>query len=100
MTDGSLRQYAFLAITTRGFAIVALGVASVLASDATAVLAVLSVVGLLALGLAIGNLAARQTDLIPLIYIHATVPGLLCAWQLYGRELSLRRRRRVIAQPA
>ena len=43
MTDGSLRQYAFLAATTRGFAIVALAMASVLASDSTAVLAVLSV---------------------------------------------------------
>jgi signal transduction histidine kinase len=43
MTDGSLRQYAFLAATTRGFAILALAVASVLASDSTGVLAVLSV---------------------------------------------------------
>lgn len=63
-------------------------------------LAVLSVVGLLALGLAIGNLAARQTELIPLIYVHATVPGLFCAWRLYGSEITLRRRRRVLAQPA
>ena len=56
--------------------------------------AVLSVVGLLALGLAIGNLAARQTSLIPLIYVHAVAPGLFCAWRLYGRELRFRRRRR------
>jgi signal transduction histidine kinase len=43
MTDGSLRQYAFLAATTRSFALVALAVASLLANDATGVLAVLSV---------------------------------------------------------
>jgi len=43
MTDGSLRQYAFLAATTRGFALVALAVASILASDSMGILAVLSV---------------------------------------------------------
>ena len=64
--------------------------------------AVLSVVGLLALGLAIGNLAARQTELIPLIYVHAIVPGLFCAWRLYGSELPrrLRPRRRRTLQAA
>ena len=62
--------------------------------------AVLSVVGLLALGLAIGNLAARQLDLVPLIYVHATVPGLLCAWRLYGPEVLSRRRQRALLQPA
>jgi lipopolysaccharide export system permease protein len=50
--------------------------------------AVLSVVGLLALGLAISNLAARQTALIPLIYVHAVLPGLVCAWWLFGPELA------------
>ena len=60
-------------------------------------MAVLSVVGLLAVGLAIGNLAARQTSLIPLIYVHATVPGLYCAWRLYGGEFGLRRRRRRVS---
>ena len=49
--------------------------------------AVLSVVGLLALGLAIGNLAARHTELIPLIYVQATLPGLYCAWRLFGPDL-------------
>jgi lipopolysaccharide export system permease protein len=48
--------------------------------------AVLSVVGLLALGLAIGNLAARQTALIPLVYAQAVVPGLFCAWRLFGSD--------------
>ena len=52
--------------------------------------AVLSVVGLLALGLAISNLAARQTTLIPLIYLHAVLPGLLCAWRLFAGEIFVR----------
>jgi len=55
--------------------------------------AVFSVVGLLALGLAIGNLAARQLDLVPLIYLHATLPGLYCAWRLFGPEMFTRRLR-------
>ena len=63
-------------------------------------LAVFSVVGLLALGLAIGNLAARQLDLVPLIYVHATVPGLLCAWRLFGPEVLSRRHQRALLQPA
>ena len=56
-------------------------------------IAVMSVVGLLALGLAIGNLAARQVSLIPLIYVHAIVPGLFCAWRLFGPEIFARRLR-------
>lgn len=63
-------------------------------------LAVLGVVGLLALGLAIGNLAARQLGLVPLIYVHAIVPGLLCAWRLFGPEMFDRRRPRALLQPA
>lgn len=62
--------------------------------------AVLSVVGLLAIGLAIGNLAARQLELVPLIYIHATVPGLLCAWRLFWPEVFSRRHQRALLQPA
>ena len=46
--------------------------------------AVLSVVALLALGLALLNLAARQPALIPLVWIHATLPGLACAWLLFA----------------
>jgi lipopolysaccharide export system permease protein len=48
------------------------------------VVAVLTVVGLLALGLAVANLAARQPLLIPLIWVHAIAPGLLGAWMLYA----------------
>lgn len=46
--------------------------------------AVLSVVALLALGLAFQNLAARAPVLIPLIWIHAILPGVLCAWFLFA----------------
>ena len=46
--------------------------------------AVLSVVGLLALGLALQNLAARQPVLIPLIWVHALAPGLVCGWVLFA----------------
>lgn len=46
--------------------------------------AILGVVGLLALGLAIQNIAARQPVLIPLIWVHALLPGLLCAYALFA----------------
>jgi lipopolysaccharide export system permease protein len=46
--------------------------------------AVLSVVALLALGLAVQNLAARGPVLIPLIWIHAILPGVVCAWFLFA----------------
>lgn len=48
--------------------------------------AVLIVVSLLALGLAVQNLAARSPGLIPLIWIHAILPGLLCAWFLFAPQ--------------
>ncbi len=51
--------------------------------------AVLSVVILLALGLAIANLAARETVLIPLIWVHAILPGVICAWFLFGPEMTM-----------
>ncbi len=50
-------------------------------------LAIGSVVGLLALGLVVQNLAAKFPALIPLIWLNATVPGLACAGMLYGPEL-------------
>ncbi len=48
---------------------------------------VLGVVALLALGLAIANLAARQVALIPLIWLHAILPGVVCGWLLLGPQL-------------
>ena len=52
-------------------------------------ISVLSVVGLLALGLAINDLAARQTALIPLIWVYSALPGLVCAWLLFGPQAGL-----------
>ncbi len=39
-------------------------------------------VGLLAMGLAFGTLAARNSDLLGLMWLHATVPGIIAAWLL------------------
>lgn len=49
-----------------------------------AALGVTMVVVLLALGLAVGNLAARNNAAIPLIWVHALAPALLAAWVLSG----------------
>jgi lipopolysaccharide export system permease protein len=46
------------------------------------VVAVLIVVGLLALGLAVNNLAARDNALIPLMWVQAIAPGLVGLWML------------------
>jgi len=46
-----------------------------------------AVVGLLALGLALGNLAARNPAMIPLLWIHAVLPGVMAAWILFGPRL-------------
>lgn len=51
-----------------------------LASSAT-------VVGLLALGLAIEDLAARHNALISLMWVQAALPGIICAWLLLGPRL-------------
>ena len=55
-------------------------------------LAILIVVGLLALGLALLNLAAREPILIPLIWAQAILPGLACAVYLFAPEVDLFRR--------
>ena len=44
-------------------------------------------VGLLALGLAIGTLAARDSDLLFLMWLQAIVPGLACLWLLFGPSI-------------
>jgi lipopolysaccharide export system permease protein len=43
-----------------------------------------AMVGLLALGLALGTLAARDNSLLFLMWAHATVPGIICAWLLFA----------------
>lgn len=50
-------------------------------------LAIATVVGLLATGLAVGNLAARNTALIPLLWVHAIAPGVVAVWVLFGPRL-------------
>jgi lipopolysaccharide export system permease protein len=52
-------------------------------------IAILSVVGLLAIGLAVTNLATRNNALIPLIWTQAVLPGIVCAWLLLGPRLQL-----------
>lgn len=54
-------------------------------------IAVAIAVGLLASGLAIGNLAVRDSAFLPLIWLHAVAPGLLAAWVLSDSP-GLRRR--------
>lgn len=56
---------------------------------------VAAMVGLLALGLAFGTLAARDNSLIFLMWLHAIAPGIVCAWLLFGPAL-----RPFHAQPA
>jgi lipopolysaccharide export system permease protein len=52
-------------------------------------------VGLLALGLAFGTLAARDNSLLFLLWLQAAVPAIACAWLLFGPQL-----RKLIVQPA
>lgn len=57
-----------------------------------AALGVGMVVVLLALGLAVGNLAARNNAAIPLVWVQAVAPGLVAAWVLSGSPGLPRRR--------
>ncbi len=52
-------------------------------------LAVATVVALLAGGLTIANLAQREPALLPLVWVAAMAPGLVCLWLLAGPELRL-----------
>jgi lipopolysaccharide export system permease protein len=52
-------------------------------------------VGLLAVGLAFGTLAARDNSLLSLTWLHAIMPGLVCVWLLFAPELRV-----AFAQPA
>lgn len=54
-----------------------------------------AMVGLLALGLAVENLAARNNALVPLMWLHAVVPGVVCAWLLLGPQILGRHRYRL-----
>ena len=48
------------------------------------------VMTLLAVQLAIGNLAARDLSLLPLIWVEAVLPGLCCVWLLFGEAVRAR----------
>jgi lipopolysaccharide export system permease protein len=81
-------------LTTLGFASVAL--LSVLSGAfrrhgnyVRPLVAVGVMVALLALGLAVENLAARNNALLPLVWVDAIAPGLICGWLLLGPELLL-----------
>lgn len=76
-------------LTALGFALVALAVALTgqfrrHGGTIGIVTGVAIVVALLALGLTIGNLAARDNRWIPLIWAHALAPGLIATWWLAG----------------
>ena len=51
-----------------------------------------SVVGLLALQLTVQSIAAGTMTLMPLVWVQAIVPGLVCAWWLFRPEPSAPRR--------
>ena len=51
------------------------------------VIAIGAIVALLAVGLAVGNLAARDNRLIPLIWVQAILPGLVCAAALFVPQI-------------
>ncbi|WP_428374928.1 LPS export ABC transporter permease LptF [Lichenicoccus sp.] len=53
--------------------------------------AILVVVGLLALGLVVQNIAARDPVLIPLIWLVSILPGVMAAAMLFGPEWRARR---------
>ena len=41
---------------------------------------------MLALGLVVDNLAARENTLIPLMWVQSALPGLVCAWLLLAPQ--------------
>lgn len=48
-----------------------------------------AMVGLLAIGLAFGTIAARDNSLVVLMWLHATVPGIVSAWLLLRPDLRM-----------
>ncbi len=64
---------------------------------------VLVMVVLLASGLGVWTLAARDNALVPLMWLHAVAPGLVCAWLLYAPQVfapSIKRAPTPSRQPA
>jgi lipopolysaccharide export system permease protein len=50
---------------------------------------VMAMVGLLAMGLAFGTLAARDNSLVVLMWLHAILPGVICTWLLMAPSMHL-----------
>ena len=50
--------------------------------------AILAMVALLAIGLAVESLSARNSAVLPLMWLHAIVPGVVCGWLLFGSQLA------------
>ncbi len=48
-----------------------------------------AVTALLAVGLAIADLASRHPSLMPLIWVHAILPGVIAGWLLLGPKISI-----------
>jgi lipopolysaccharide export system permease protein len=59
-----------------------------------------AMVGLLALGLAFGTLAARDNSLVVLMWVHAALPCIVCAWLLLGPPIRIFHPTRIVAEPA
>ena len=58
------------------------------------------VIGLLAVGLTIGNLATRDNSFVWLIWVHAITPGVVAAWWMVGAPGLPRPRARLMPAPA
>lgn len=78
-----------------GISLVLLAVAAVLAGGFSRrgnagrlAIAVAIAAGLVALGVTVQNLAARENALIPLIWVHALLPGLVATWLLVAPALA------------
>jgi lipopolysaccharide export system permease protein len=48
--------------------------------------AVAAMVVLVAFGLAVENLAARDNSMLPMMWLHALVPGVVCGWLLFSPQ--------------
>jgi lipopolysaccharide export system permease protein len=55
--------------------------------------AIVVMVALLALGLAMENLAARDNAMLPMIWLQSTLPGIVCCWIMFAPQWRLRQLR-------
>ena len=50
--------------------------------------AIAAMVAILALGLAMENLAARDNAMLPMIWLQTVAPGMICGWMLFGTAMA------------